>query len=87
MDVFGWKFIDYDDDYKDIQGAGTAGGIERGDLRAPLPVMQTDDLENLLEKVKSGDAEITSGIFDFHSGRRFHFKEPGGNEMAVWSEN
>ncbi|VAW15709.1 Glyoxalase family protein [hydrothermal vent metagenome] len=24
-------------------------------------------------------------IFSFPGGRRFHFREPGGNELAVWS--
>jgi predicted enzyme related to lactoylglutathione lyase len=23
--------------------------------------------------------------FDFPGGRRFHFREPGGNELAVWT--
>jgi len=24
--------------------------------------------------------------FQFPGGRRFHFTDPGGNELAVWSE-
>ncbi len=86
-DAFGWEFIDYGDDYKDIQGAGIAGGIARGDLRPPLAVLQTDDLEAMLETVRAAGAEITREIFSFPGGRRFQFREPGGNEMAVWSEN
>jgi uncharacterized protein len=27
---------------------------------------------------------ITLDPFDFPGGRRFHFREPGGNELAVW---
>lgn len=83
--AFGWRFIDYGPDYKDIQGAGLGGGIERGALRAPLPVVRTDDLEAMLAKVKAAGAEITQEIFEFPGGRRFQFLEPGGTEMAVWT--
>lgn len=82
--AFGWEFIDYGDDYKDIQGAGLGGGIAREDLRAPLPVLLTDDLEHMLAVVKSAGARITKEIFEFPGGRRFQFIEPGGTEMAVW---
>jgi len=85
-DAFGWDFIDYGPDYRDIQGAGIGGGIERGDLAPPLVVLQADDLEAMLIKVKAAGAEITRGIFDFPGGRRFQFREPGGTEMAVWTK-
>lgn len=84
-EAFGWHYIDYASDYKDIQGAGLGGGIERGALRAPLPVLKTDDLEAMLAKVKAAGAEITQEIFEFPGGRRFQFREPGGTEMAVWT--
>lgn len=83
--AFGWSYIDYGPDYRDIQGAGLDGGIERGPLRAPLPVVRTDDLDGMLTRVKAAGAEITQEIFAFPGGRRFQFKEPGGTEMAVWS--
>lgn len=83
--AFGWEFVDYGPDYRDIQGAGTGGGIERGDLRAPLIVLKTDDLEGALARVRAAGAQITAEIFDFPGGRRFQFREPGGTEMAVWS--
>lgn len=83
-DVFGWTFEDYGPDYKDIQGAGCGGGIERGPLRAPLPVIATDDLEGMFARVKEAGADITAEIFEFPGGRRFQFREPGGTEIAVW---
>lgn len=83
--AFGWSYIDYGPDYKDIQGAGLGGGIERGASRAPLPVVRTDDLEAMFDKVKAAGAEITQEIFEFPGGRRFQFREPGGTEMAVWT--
>lgn len=84
-EAFGWSYVDYGPDYKDIQGAGLGGGIERGPRRAPLPVVRTDDLEGMLAKVKAAGAEITQEIFEFPGARRFQFKEPGGTEMAVWA--
>ncbi len=84
-EAFGWTYIDYGPDYKDIRGAGLSGGIERGPLRPPLPVIRADDLEAMLARVKAAGAEITREIFSFPGGRRFQFREPGGTEMAVWS--
>ena len=85
-EAFGWSFIDYGPDYRDVQGAGLGGGIERGERVAPLPVLRTDDLEAMLAKVRAAGAEITRDIFEFPGGRRFEFREPGGTRMAVWSD-
>lgn len=84
--AFGWSFVDYGPDYRDIQNAGLGGGLERSELRAPLIVLKTDNLESALGIVKAAGAEITKDIFLFPGGRRFEFKEPGGNAMAVWIE-
>jgi len=84
--AFGWSYVDYGPDYKDIQNAGTGGGIERGALRAPLIVLKAADLEAALVRVRAAGAEITKEIFAFPGGHRFQFREPGGTEMAVWCE-
>lgn len=84
-EAFGWTYIDYGPDYKDIQGAGLSGGVERGPLRAPLPVLRAGDLDAMMVRVKAAGGTITKAIFDFPGGRRFQFREPGGTEMAVWS--
>lgn len=84
--AFGWEYVDYGPNYRDIQGAGLGGGIERRDLRAPLIVLKADDLEAMLEQVRAAGADITKEIFDFPGGRRFQFREPGGTEMAMWTE-
>jgi len=83
---FGWDFVKYGDDYRDIQNAGLGGGIARAPHRAPLPVLKTDRLEDTLDKLRAAGAEITAEIFEFPGGRRFQFREPGGTEMAVWSD-
>eukprot|EP00752_Nemacystus_decipiens_P018989 g17045.t1 len=85
-EAFRWSYVDYGPDYKDIKGAGLGGGIERGALRPPLIVLKSDDLEGMLETVRMAGGEITKEIFAFPGGRRFQFREPGGTEMAVWTE-
>lgn len=83
--AFGWSFVDYGPDYRDTQGAGLGGGIARGERRAPLVVLRTDDLAAALKHVRDAGATITKEIFAFPGGRRFEFTEPGGTAMAVWS--
>ncbi|MEM6710777.1 MAG: VOC family protein [Pseudomonadota bacterium] len=86
-EAFGWTYVEYGPDYRDIQGAGIGGGLERGEPRPPLVMLKADDLEAMLQRVREAGAAITKEIFAFPGGRRFQFKEPGGNEMAVWSED
>lgn len=82
--AFGWQFNDYGPDYQEFANAGQAGGVASGDA-PPLPILRTDDLEAALQAVTGAGAAITRPIFAFPGGRRFHFREPGGTEMAVWS--
>ena len=84
--AFGWSFVEYGPDYRDIQDAGLGAGIERGDLRAPLVVLRTDDLPAAMARVVDAGAVITVEPFDFPGGRRFQFRVPGGTEMAVWTQ-
>jgi len=50
---------------------------------APLPVIQVEDLESTLAAVNATGARVSKPIFSFPGGRRFHFIEPGGNELAA----
>ncbi len=84
--AFGWSFNEYGPEYQELADAGVSGGIAAGDLAPPLVILKTGDLEAALQKVTQAGAQITQPIFDFPGGRRFHFREPGGTEMAVWSE-
>jgi uncharacterized protein len=87
--VFGWKFEDYGPDYTSFSDGRLAGGFDKS---APLPVkgillvIYASDLEGTLAKVKAAGASISKEIFSFPGGRRFHFADPSGNELAVWSE-
>ena len=74
-----------------LLGVATAGfqveGGFNGDsaqrTKAPLVVLETDNLESMLEKVKAAGGIITFPIFSFPGGRRFHFTDPSGNELSV----
>ena len=50
----------------------------------PLPVIAVDDLEGALAAVQKAGGIITVPIFGFPGGRRFHFRDPNGNELAAW---
>lgn len=90
--AFGWAFEDYGPDYVAFSDQGLDGGFFRSDLAArtetgsALVALYSDDLEATLGKVEAAGGEVIKPIFAFPGGRRFHFMEPGGNELAVWSE-
>ncbi|RCW84183.1 VOC family protein [Paracoccus lutimaris] len=85
-DAFGWGFNDYGPEYQELADAGVSGGIAAGPLAPPLVILRTDDLEAAQTRVTAAGGQITKAIFSFPGGRRFQFREPGGTEMAVWSE-
>ena len=49
-------------------------------------VLYGDDLEDLQKQVEAAGGRIAKPIFDFPGGRRFHFLDPDGYELAVWSK-
>lgn len=49
-------------------------------------VIYSVNLEQSLQDVELAGGEICEAIFSFPGGRRFHFIEPSGNELAVWSD-
>ncbi len=50
---------------------------------ALLPVVQVDDLEATLAAVERAGGVVTLAIFAFPGGRRFHFRDPDGHELAA----
>lgn len=89
--VFGWTFQDYGPDYIAFDDGRLQGGFFRAEQvsagnGAPLVVLYADDLAALLPQVQAHDGQISKPVFSFPGGSRFHFIEPGGNELAVWSE-
>lgn len=86
-DAFGWSLTAFGPSY----AATTTGDVDvglQGDATeasaAPLPVIRVDDLEAARAAVIAAGGEVTRDIFAFPGGRRFHFREPGGNELAAW---
>lgn len=56
---------------------------QREATKAPLPVIEVKDLEATLAAVTATGVAITKPIFGFPGGRRFHFLDPSGNELAA----
>ena len=89
--AFGWRFTDWGPDYISFVGAEVEGGFNREDGVEPtapgaLIILYTNDLEKKLEDVKAAGGDIARAIYSFPGGRRFHLRDPNGNELAVWSE-
>ena len=87
--AFDWMYQDYGPDYCDTKSSGVGSGIN-GDSEhrtlQPLPVIYVDDLEAAQARVVEAGGIVTRAIFTFPGGRRFHFANPSGNELGVWSE-
>jgi predicted enzyme related to lactoylglutathione lyase len=88
--AFGWQFNDYGAEYAGIKGVdGEAGGLRQAsDVRTggPLVVLYSKDLEKTLQAVRAAGGKIVREPFAFPGGRRFHFTDPSGNELGVWSQ-
>lgn len=88
-EVFGWKFVDYGPDYASFNDGRLDGGFRKESFvqsGGPLVVIYSINLELIKEKVKSAGGTIVKDIFEFPGGRRFHFTDPSGNELAIWSD-
>ena len=87
--AFGWTFIDFGPTYASFENAGIEGGLRLEDHAFPTGALIILKAENLIAaeiRVTYAGGTIISRE-DFPGGRRFHFTDPTGNELAVWSEN
>lgn len=98
--AFGWRFQDYHPTYagfllsekgREMGGLAVVENLEDfnsspGKAAVPLVILFSTDLEASLESVKNAGGDIVEAIFSFPGGRRFHFKDPNGHTLAVWSE-
>ena len=87
--VFGWSFTDYGPNYLEFRCGDRVGGfnaerkvVARG---GALVVLYAADLDAMETKVRAAGAEIMEHI-EFPGGRRFHFRDPNGNEIAIWTK-
>jgi len=88
-DVFGWEFTDYGPDYVSFaDGRLTGGFVLAPEVQAggALVVLYSTGLEKIKQQVMENGGKIARDIFEFPGGRRFHFTDPSGNELAVWSD-
>jgi predicted enzyme related to lactoylglutathione lyase len=88
-DVFGWDFTDYGPDYTSFTDGRLAGGFTR-ELEVAeggaLVVLYSTGLSEIRDRVSESGGQIIREIFEFPGGRRFHFTDPSGNQLAVWSD-
>lgn len=86
--VFNWKFTDYGPTYTEFSDDRLTGGFATGEsIRpgGPLIILYADDLAETQRRIEAAGAAITKPVFAFPGGRRFHFLDPDGYELAVWS--
>lgn len=88
--LYGWEFQEWGDEYYSFSDGRLGGGLRKSGEPVPangvLIVFYSKDLERDLQRVTGLGAEISQEIFSFPGGRRFHFKDPGGIEFAMWSD-
>ncbi len=87
--VFNWEFTDYGPTYVAFSNSGLEGGFEKTDdeiVNGVLVVLYHSNLKTAKEAVMKAQGKISEDIFSFPGGRRFHFIDPAGNELAVWSD-
>ena len=86
-EAFGWAFTDFGPDYSATTGGDVDVGLNGSDDQAIaqlLPIVEVQDLEAALDSVVAAGGEVTVAIFAFPGGRRFHFRDPAGNELGVF---
>jgi predicted enzyme related to lactoylglutathione lyase len=84
--AFGWKLTGFGPTYAATLTGDTDIGLQ-GDAaeasKAPLPVIDVPNLEAAHAAVLAAGGRIVRPAFAFPGGRRFHFLDPAGNELAA----
>ena len=88
--AFGWTFTDYGPEYAEFSDGAMKGGFTTlappSPAGGPLVVLYADQLEAARGSVLAAGGTISREIFSFPGGRRFHFKDADGYQLAVWSK-
>ncbi|WP_137933422.1 VOC family protein [Mesorhizobium comanense] len=88
--AFGWTFTDYGPTYCEFTDGRLTGGLTTGGAikpGGPLVILYADDLGVTQKRIEQAGGRIVKPVFEFPGGRRFHFEDPDGYELAVWSVN
>jgi len=86
---FGWSFTDYGPAYIAFSESGLEGGFEKTEkeiVNGALIILYHENLESIKDKIIKSNGRISKDIYSFPGGQRFHFIDPSGNELAVWSD-
>jgi len=86
---FGWSFTDYGPTYVAFSESGLQGGFEKTDteiINGALVVLYHSNLEQVKKAIIKAKGTISKDVFSFPGGKRFHFIDPSGNELAIWSD-
>lgn len=86
--AFGWTFTDYGETYCEFSDGEMKGGFEIGPVTSgggALVILYGHDLEALMAKVEGAGGKIVKPVFEFPGGKRFHFTDLDGYELAVWT--
>ena len=87
--IFGWKFTDYGADYSSFDDGRLSGGFYKAET-IPAPgarvMIYAADFAFIEPAVGAAGGAIAKDVFVFPGRQRFHFTDPSGNELAVWSE-
>ena len=88
-DAFGWTFTDYGPTYTAFSNSGLEGGFEKVEtpiVNGALVILYHQDLDIIKANIIEAKGTISQDTFSFPGGHRFHFVDPAGNELAVWSD-
>ncbi len=94
--AFGWSFEDWGPAYVAFHGAKVDGGFDGAATDLPqsprqpgrhgaLVILFSDDLAASEQAVCAAGGTISVPAYPFPGGRRFHFIDPSGNELAIWA--
>jgi len=87
--VFGWTFTDWGPDYTSFADGRLAGGFVKAESvvpGGPLVVLYALDLASIEQAIVANGGTVVKETFEFPGGKRFHFRDPSGYELAVWSD-
>jgi predicted enzyme related to lactoylglutathione lyase len=93
--AFGWSFKDYGPSYCEFNDGRLTGGFALGSkgnpgglikVGGPLVILFAKDLAETQRRLEEVGAKIVKPAYSFPGGQRFHFVDPDGYELAVWSD-
>ena len=87
--AFGWTMTEFAPTYAATTTGDTDIGLQADEAEqpaAPLPIIEVADVEAALAAVEAAGGKIVKPVFAFPGGRRFHFTDPSGNQLAAWQQ-